>query len=35
MIYTIKNEQLTVEVSSLGAELQSVKTNDGCEYLYQ
>ncbi len=35
MIYTIKNELLTVEISSLGAELQSVKTNDGHEYLYQ
>ena len=35
MIYTIKNELLTVEISSLGAELQSIKTNDGCEYLYQ
>lgn len=35
MLYTIKNENLTVQISSLGAELQSIKTNDGCEYLYQ
>lgn len=35
MIFTIKNELLTVEISSLGAELQSIKANDGCEYLYQ
>lgn len=35
MIYTIKNELLTVQVSSLGAEFQSIKTTDGCEYLYQ
>ena len=35
MIYTIKNELLTVEINSLGAELHSIKTNDGCEYLYQ
>lgn len=35
MIYTIKNEYLTVQVSSLGAELQSIQSSDGCEYLYQ
>lgn len=35
MIYTIKNDFLTVSVSSYGAELTSVKTNDGCEYLWQ
>ena len=35
MIYKIKNEQLSVEISSLGAELYSIKTNDGCEYLWQ
>jgi galactose mutarotase-like enzyme len=31
----IKNEYLTVEVSSLGAELQSVKDANGKEYLWQ
>ena len=35
MIYKIKNEHLSVEISSLGAELQSIKTADGCEYLWQ
>lgn len=35
MIYKIKNDSLSIEVSSLGAELYSIKTNDGCEYLWQ
>lgn len=35
MIYTIKNEYLTVEINSLGAELWSVKSSDGCEYIWQ
>ncbi len=34
MIYTIKNENLTVEINSLGAEIHSVKGN-GCEYMWQ
>ena len=35
MEYTIQNEFLTVSVSDLGAELMSIKTNDGHEYLWQ
>ena len=35
MIYTIQNEHLTVEVSSHGAELQSIRSADGKEYLWQ
>ena len=31
----LKNEQLTVKVATLGAELQSVKDNEGREYLWQ
>ncbi len=34
MEYIIKNEQLTLVVSSLGAEMMSIK-KDGCEYLWQ
>ena len=34
MIYTLKNDQLTVEISDLGGEVQSVK-KDGCEYVWQ
>ena len=34
MIYTIKNDFLTVEISSHGAEITSVKGN-GCEYMWQ
>ena len=34
MNYTLKNQFLTVEVSDLGGELQSVRGN-GCEYLWQ
>lgn len=35
MIYTIKNEKLKVEINSFGAELHSIQTTDGCEYLWQ
>ncbi len=35
MNYTIKNDFLTVEVSDAGAELQSVRSADGTEYLWQ
>lgn len=35
MNYTIKNDKLTVEISSRGAELQSIKSKDGAEYLWQ
>lgn len=36
MIYTIKNDKLTVAVNDLGAELWSVKNNDsGYEYIWQ
>ncbi|MBQ7172990.1 MAG: aldose 1-epimerase family protein [Clostridia bacterium] len=34
MIYTLKNDRLTVEISDLGGEVQSVK-KDGCEYIWQ
>lgn len=34
MIYTLKNDGLTVEISDLGGEVQSVK-KDGCEYVWQ
>ena len=35
MIYTIKNDQLTVKVNSLGAELTSVISESGYEYIWQ
>ena len=35
MIYTISDEKLIVEVSSLGAELHSIRSVDGHEYLWQ
>ena len=35
MIYTLKNEQLTVQINGRGAELTSVKCAGGCEYLWQ
>lgn len=35
MEYLIQNEFLTVSVSSLGAELMSIKTSDSHEYLWQ
>jgi galactose mutarotase-like enzyme len=31
----LKNEQLTIRVAELGAELQSVKDNEGREYMWQ
>ena len=34
MIYTLKNNLLTVEISTLGAQIMSVK-KDGCEYIWQ
>lgn len=34
-LFTLKNEYLTVEVSSHGAELQSIKDKKGQEYLWQ
>lgn len=35
MIYTLKNEKLSAEVNSLGAELTSVKSSSGHEYIWQ
>ena len=35
MIYTIQNECLTVQVEDLGAQLASIRTPDGAEYLWQ
>jgi galactose mutarotase-like enzyme len=35
MIYTLKNDQLTVKVNSLGAELTSVTSDSGYEYIWQ
>lgn len=35
MEYTIRNEKLTVVISDRGAELQSIQTADGHEYLWQ
>lgn len=35
MDYTIKNDYLTVTASSEGAQLQSIKSADGIEYLWQ
>ena len=35
MIYTLKNDQLTVKVNSLGAELTSVISESGYEYIWQ
>lgn len=35
MIYTLKNERLTIQINGQGAELISVKGTDGCEYLWQ
>lgn len=34
MIYTLKNNELTVEISTKGGEIQSV-TRGGCEYIWQ
>lgn len=35
MIYTLKNDKLTVSISDLGAEVVSVRSADGCEYMWQ
>lgn len=35
MLYTIENDALRVRISDLGAELQSLQTADGHEYLWQ
>ena len=36
MLYTISNDQLSVQISDLGAEIKSVKRlDDGCEYMWQ
>lgn len=35
MIYELKNDYLTVRVSSIGSELQSIKNNQGLEYVWQ
>ena len=34
MIYTLKNDELTVEISTAGGEIQSVKRGE-CEYIWQ
>ena len=35
MLYTIQNQNLRVSVSDMGAELQSVQSTDGTEWLWQ
>ena len=35
MIYTLKNDSLTVKIDTLGAELISVKDREGYEYIWQ
>ena len=35
MNYTINSEKLSVTVSTKGGEMQSIRTNDGTEYLWQ
>ena len=35
MIYTLSNEKLCVKISDKGAELMSVVSADGCEYIWQ
>ena len=35
MLYTVRNQNLTVTVSTRGAELQSVRGADGTEWLWQ
>lgn len=35
MIYQIKNDELQVEINSLGAELWSIRDRAGKEYLWQ
>lgn len=34
-MYVIKNNKLKIEINSLGAELHSIQSADGCEYLWQ
>lgn len=35
MIYSIQNAQLTLSVDTLGAQMMSILSADGCEYLWQ
>ena len=35
MLYTIENDRLTVTANSLGAQLWSICSHDGTEYLWQ
>ena len=35
MLYTIENDRLTVTASSLGAQLWSIRSSGGTEYLWQ
>ena len=35
MLYTIKNDYLTVKINDLGAEICSVQAKNGCEYIWQ
>lgn len=35
MLYTIHNEKISLSVAALGAEMQSLRTADGTEYLWQ
>ena len=35
MEYTIQNQELSVTVSDFGAELRSIRSKDGTEYLWQ
>jgi galactose mutarotase-like enzyme len=35
MLFTLKNEKLRLTVESLGAEMRSLQTADGTEYLWQ
>lgn len=35
MLYTLKNDKITVSISDMGGELMSIKSSDGTEYLWQ
>ena len=35
MIYTLSNDKIIASFDTLGAELISVKSIDGCEYIWQ
>jgi galactose mutarotase-like enzyme len=35
MIYTLKNQELTVQLTDAGAEIVSVRRGDACEYIWQ